>query len=56
MRIPVLDGSHELEAERTTPVSLLFQGWYSPDDHWVIQGGLSLGSETMLRIGGGWFF
>lgn len=56
VRIPVLDGSHELEAERTTPVSLLFQGWYSPDDHWVIQGGLSLGSETMLRIGGGWFF
>jgi len=55
-KIPVLDGSHELEAERSTPVSLLFQGWYSPDDHWVITGGLSLGSDTMLRIGGGWFF
>ena len=56
VRIPVLDDSHELKAERTMPVSLLFQGWYSPDDHWVIQGGLSVGSDTMLRIGAGWFF
>ena len=54
--IPVLDGEHKLEAERAKPVSLLFHGWYSPDDRWVIQGGLSVGSETMLRIGGGWFF
>ena len=56
VRVPAFDGFHDLEAERTQPVSMLFEGWYSPDDRWVILGGLSIGSETMLRVGGGWFF
>ena len=54
--VPVIDERQELDADRSQPVTLLLTGWYSPADNWVIEGHLSFGGETTLRIGAGLFF
>ncbi len=54
--VPVIDERQDLDADRSQPVTLLLTGWYSPADNWVIEGHLSFGGETTLRIGGGLFF
>ena len=54
--VPVIDERQELDADRSQPVTLLFTGWYSPADNWVIEGHLAFGGETTLRIGAGLFF
>lgn len=54
--VPVGDNSYKIESERSQPAALSFSGWYTPDDIWVLKGGVSVGAETTLRIGVGWLF
>ena len=54
--VPVIDERQPLDADRSQPVTLLFTGWYSPAENWVIEGHLAFGGETTLRLGAGFFF
>ena len=54
--VPVLGRKYDLEADRSQPVGLRFGGWYSPADNWTLEGSLTVGSETTLRLAAGWYF
>ncbi len=54
--VPVIDEMQDLDADRSQPVTLLFTGWYSPADSWVVEGQVAVGAETSVRIGVGLFF
>ena len=54
--VPVIDERQALDADRSQPVTLLFTGWYSPAENWVLEGHVAFGGETTLRLGAGFFF
>ena len=54
--VPVLSEKHKLEADRSRPVAIRLGAWYCPADRWLLEGSVSFGSETALRIGAGLFF
>lgn len=54
--VPVLGKTYELEAERARPVGVQVGLWYGPADNWILEGSLTLSSETALRLGAGLFF
>ncbi len=54
--VPVLGEEYKIKADRSQPLSFTFSGWYSPSDRWLVEAAISLGSETVVRIGGGVFF
>ena len=54
--VPVLDAKYSLEADRSQPVGLKLGGWYSPDDNWLLEASLVVGTETTLRLAAGWYF
>lgn len=54
--LPVLGTEYKLDAERTSPISFRVSGWYSPVDHLALEGALTVGGETSLRLGVSYFF
>ena len=54
--LPVLESEYKLDAERTSPISFRISGWYSPADHLALEGSLTVGGETSLRLGVSYFF
>ena len=54
--VPVLGKDYKLEADRARPVGVQAGLWYCPADNWILEGSLTLSSETALRLGAGLFF
>ena len=54
--IPVLGSEYDLEAKRAQPISFQAGLWYCPMDNWLLEATVSVGSETVVRLGTGFFF
>lgn len=54
--VPVLGKDYKLEAERSRPVGFQLGLWYCPAANWILEGSLTLSTETALRLGTGFFF
>ncbi len=53
--IAVSDGVFDLSSDRSHPLTLVFSGWYAPNENFYVTGGFSFGSDTFVRIGIGRF-
>ncbi len=56
LKVPVAGKDYRLEAERARPVGVQLSCWYCPVGNWILEGSLTLSTETTLRLGTGFFF